>query len=56
MTSGASAYCFPMMDLGDQSPNQPAAGKAGIALCLAFEHHSPGLPEPERWTEYVSQP
>jgi hypothetical protein len=30
------------------APNQPAAGKAGIARRLAIEHHWPGLPEPER--------
>jgi len=30
------------------SPNHPAAGKAGIARLLAFEHYGPGLPEPGR--------
>jgi hypothetical protein len=29
-------------------PNHAAAGKAGIARQLAFEHHCPGLPEPVR--------
>jgi len=31
-----------------QWPNHPAAGKAGIALLLAFVHHRPGLPDPGR--------
>jgi hypothetical protein len=31
-----------------QRPNIPAPGKAGIGLVFAFEHHSPGLPEPGR--------
>ena len=26
------------------SPNQPAAGKAGLAFLLTIEHHWPGLP------------
>jgi len=30
--------CFP-------ATNQPAAGKAGIAVLLAVERHFPGLPE-----------
>ena len=29
-------------------PNQPTAGKAGIARRLAIEHLCPGLPEPGR--------
>jgi hypothetical protein len=29
-------------------PNQTAAGKAGITLLLAFDRHSPGLPERAR--------
>ena len=31
-----------------ESPNHPAAGKAGIARLRAIEHHCPGLPEPAR--------
>jgi hypothetical protein len=31
-----------------QSASHPAAGKAGIALLFAFEHHGSGLPEPVR--------
>jgi hypothetical protein len=31
-----------------KSANHPAAGKAGIALELAFVSHRPGLPEPAR--------
>ncbi len=29
-------------------PNNPTAGKAGIARPFAIEHHFPGLPEPGR--------
>ena len=32
----------------DQSANNPAAGKAGIALLFAIVHHRPGLPEQHR--------
>jgi hypothetical protein len=30
------------------SPNNPAAGKAGVARLLGIGHHRPGLPEPGR--------
>jgi hypothetical protein len=30
------------------TPNQPAAGRAGIAFCFESGHHCPGLPEPIR--------
>jgi hypothetical protein len=29
----------------EETPNKPAAGKAGIARLLAIGHHWPGLPE-----------
>jgi hypothetical protein len=32
----------------NESPNQPAAGNAGIASQLTIEHHWPGGGEPER--------
>lgn len=31
-----------------RSPNNPDAGKAGIARLSAIEHHRLGLPEPGR--------
>jgi hypothetical protein len=31
-----------------RKPGPYPAGKAGFALLFAIEHHSPGLPEPER--------
>jgi hypothetical protein len=31
-----------------RAANHPAAGKAGIAVLFAIEHHGPGLPEPVR--------
>jgi hypothetical protein len=37
-----------------QRPNQPAAGKAGIARRLTIEHHRPGLPEPDRSASKMS--
>ena len=33
------------------APNNPAAGKAGIARLLAIGHHRSGLPEPGRWEQ-----
>jgi len=30
-------------------PNDPAAGKAGVARLLAVGHHYPGLPERGRY-------
>jgi len=38
-----------MLERDDALPNNPAAGKAGIARLLAIEHHCPGLPEPGRY-------
>jgi hypothetical protein len=35
-----------------RTPNQPAAGKAGVAQPFAIEHHCPGLPEPDRSTRH----
>jgi uncharacterized protein YceK len=34
---------------GQEKPNHPASGKAGIARRLTIDHHWPGLPEPGRW-------
>lgn len=42
------SFCIGARSGGVASPNQPAAGKAGIARLLAIEHHCPGLPEPDR--------
>ena len=36
------------MSMRVQSPNHPAAGKAGIASRLAIGYRCPGLPEPGR--------
>jgi hypothetical protein len=35
-------------DAAMRVPNNPAAGKAGIARLLAIEHDCPGLPKPGR--------
>src|SRR4051794_24609961 len=42
-----------LLQIQTERPNEPAAGKAGIARLLAVEHHCPGLPEPERSASLV---
>jgi hypothetical protein len=42
------AACFAALrgcEMKKPWPNDPAAGKAGIARLLTIEHHYPGLPE-----------
>lgn len=36
--------------MANDSPNQPAAGNAGIASPLPIGYLWPGVPERERWT------